>query len=507
MKNISSNKQMTLNLSATLIVFILNISINFFLSPYIVSVLGVEANGFIQLANNFVSYVTIITMALNSMASRFITVSFHKNDNQKANEYYSSVFVGNIVISLVLMIPVGMGIIFLDNLISISYELINQVRLLFFFVFLNFFFTMIFPPWTVAFFVTNRVYMQSIGKIIFNIVNAFLIILLFVCLPVQIWYIGVAMTISTLILQYWQYIGKKKLLTKISFKRKNVKLSSIKTLVSSGIWNSINQLGVILFYGLDLVMINLFINAETMGLASIAKIVPTIFGSLQSSIMNTFTPSLTILYAKGRISDLVDEIFKAGRLLLIIMGVPFSGFIIFGEIFFSLWMPNQDSSLLQTLSIISMISLVFILGTLPLWQVFVIVNKNKTNSFTVVAGGIINFTLTFVALQITDFGVFAVLGVSSLVSLLRNILFTVPFSAKYLGLEWYSFFPLISLTCVTLAVNLSLGFVLNHIFFISNWSGLIGVVCIFSLLSLFLNSFIIFNKNERENLIKSLAKK
>ena len=57
---------------ATLLSFL----ISFTLTPYITNKLGVEAYGFVTLAKNFTQYASIITIALNSYASRYITVSY-----------------------------------------------------------------------------------------------------------------------------------------------------------------------------------------------------------------------------------------------------------------------------------------------------------------------------------------------------------------------------------------------------------------------------------------------
>ena len=504
MNTISPTKQLMLNLSAGIIVFFVNSAINFFLSPFIVRNLGVEANGFIQLANSFISYIVIITMALNSMASRFITVAIYEKNDKKANEYYSSTFIGNIIILVILLIPIIIGIIFLDYFIDVSDYLLNQVRILFFFILLNFFISTAGPVWNVAFFATNRIYLKSIGNIISYLVRATIIIVLFAFFPLRIWYVGVATVFATLAFQFWQYKGKTRLLDEIRIKKADMKLERIKELLASGIWNSINQLGVVLFNGIDLMMSNIFINSEAMGIVAIAKIIPTILASLQSTIVNTFTPNLTILYAKGKISELVKEIFKAGKLLLIVMGIPFSGFMIFGEVFFSLWMPNQNSHTLQTLSIISMSNLIFLLGIQPLWQIFIVLNRNRPNSLTVLGSGIVNVILTLIALHYTNLGIFAILGISSIISILRNILFTIPYSAIYLGLKWTTFFPLVALTCLTLVVNYGIGLFLMNSFHINSWSSLIGVGIIFSCISLIINSFIVLNKIERMHLFRRI---
>ena len=86
-------KRLFINLTASIVSFFVQLAINFFLSPYLVEHLGDAAYGFIGLANNFVSYASILTVALNSMASRFISIEINRQNHKKANEYYSSIFI------------------------------------------------------------------------------------------------------------------------------------------------------------------------------------------------------------------------------------------------------------------------------------------------------------------------------------------------------------------------------------------------------------------------------
>lgn len=71
-------KQTGINLIAQVIAFGINLGISFFLTPFIVEKIGVEANGFVSLANNFVEYAQLITISINSMAGRFITIKLHQ---------------------------------------------------------------------------------------------------------------------------------------------------------------------------------------------------------------------------------------------------------------------------------------------------------------------------------------------------------------------------------------------------------------------------------------------
>ena len=81
------NRQLVINMIANIVAFTINIGISLFLTPYLVNSVGSEAYGFIPLANDFVNYISIITAALNSMASRFVSIEINSNNIKKANEY------------------------------------------------------------------------------------------------------------------------------------------------------------------------------------------------------------------------------------------------------------------------------------------------------------------------------------------------------------------------------------------------------------------------------------
>ena len=71
-------KSISINFIASMIVFAINLGISFFLTPFVTKRIGTEAYGFVSLANNFVNYATLITIALNSMSGRFVSVAIHQ---------------------------------------------------------------------------------------------------------------------------------------------------------------------------------------------------------------------------------------------------------------------------------------------------------------------------------------------------------------------------------------------------------------------------------------------
>ena len=108
--------------------FALNYLIMLVLTPYITDRVGTEAYGFVQLAKNIAQYATIITVALNSFAARFIAVAYHREDLEEANTFFSSTFFGDLVLGGVILAVAAVCIRFLDRIFVIPAAIVPDVK-------------------------------------------------------------------------------------------------------------------------------------------------------------------------------------------------------------------------------------------------------------------------------------------------------------------------------------------------------------------------------------------
>ena len=128
-------KRFAVNFVANLFTHIVSILVSFLLTPFLVNHLGKEIYGFYGLANNVVNYITVISVALNSMAAKYITVELVRGNETKAKKYYSSIFFSNVAFTI-LLAPVLIIIVWnLQSVFVISEGHIGNVKTLFFFVF------------------------------------------------------------------------------------------------------------------------------------------------------------------------------------------------------------------------------------------------------------------------------------------------------------------------------------------------------------------------------------
>lgn len=505
------NMKTMINVVCSLLVLGTNVLVSFFLSPYIVKNIGVEANGFVTLANNFVTYAQLIVTALNSMAARFISIAYVKKQYKKANLYYNSVFWGNLIIVAVLIIPAVVSIIQLENIINIPSDIILDVKILFAFVFFNFFITTGLPNWDCGTFVTNRLDRTYIPQALTSILKCVILFVAFSLFVPKVSYVGIATTIITVIQLICNAINTHKLTPELKIMVNPSKwLCSkkvIKELVGAGIWNSISSVGNMLLSGLDLIVCNVFLGATSMGIISLSKTLPNYMQQLSASVRNAFTPEMTINYAKKNKDELLKGINRAMKLTSIIMTIPIAIIVVLGKSFFLLWVPTQDASLLQVLSVLGILGYMFTSGTQVLYNVFPTVNKVKQNSIAMIITGIISVLLTILLIKTTNYGIYAVAGVSTLCNLIRNMTFTIPVTAKYLGFKWNIFYKQIFQTILSSIILIVVGYLLTAKIIINSWIMFIVAAIIIGMAGLVINILIILDKEERKFLFGKVRKK
>ncbi len=212
----NNKRRLVINMTAQIFSFLMSFLISFFLTPFIIRSIGKEANGFIGLAENFINYATIFTTALNSMASRFVTLAIHKKDMKSVNEYFSSLVISNIIISVPLTIVFAIIIALLGagGFIDVSENIILDVRILWTLLFLNFIIGLIGNVFNVATYSQNRLDLSSARQIIAHIIRCIVLLICFTLFKPNVWYVGLAGLIMRNICSCFQCIFYKETFTR-----------------------------------------------------------------------------------------------------------------------------------------------------------------------------------------------------------------------------------------------------------------------------------------------------
>ena len=114
-------------MTAQLVAFVVNLGVSFVLTPIIDAMLP-NTIGFVNMANQFVQWAQVVVSALNTLASRYITIHLHKGEEQEANEYFSSVFFANMLMAAVFLVPALFVIVFVGRLFQVPAASLTEVQ-------------------------------------------------------------------------------------------------------------------------------------------------------------------------------------------------------------------------------------------------------------------------------------------------------------------------------------------------------------------------------------------
>ena len=501
-------KKLIINIMACLVSFVTVLGINFFLTPYITENIGTDAYGFVSLANNFVNYASIVTLALNSMASRFISISIFKNKKEEANKYFTSVLVANIVMIIILLIPSILCVIYLESVLSIPNELIDSVKILFFLIFINFFLSLLNSTYSVSTYASDNMELYTIRNMESSIIKVALMFLLFYIFDATIIIVGVATVSATLYMLFFNIYYKRKFLPFLTLKKKYFEFKKIIEIFMSGIWNTVTKIGQVLSDGLDLLITNLFINPIAMGQLSIAKTISSSVSLLTISLVSIFQPNITKLYANND-EKIVDEIKFSMKIVSLFSNVLLVGVICFGIQFYKLWLPMENHKLLNVLTIITLLGNIIGTSVNALFSIFTITNKLKVNSLVTLLNGLLNVVLVFVFLKLNIFNnpIIVVASISVVTGIIKNLTFVPMYSARCLGAKKKAFYgPILKsiLSCVMMAI---IFLIIGKLFIIDGWIKLILTAILCASIGFVISFAILFNKGELNKIIGLLKTK
>lgn len=505
----NNKKRLVVSLFANLIALVTSLGISFLLTPYLINSIGKEAYSFFPIANNFVSYMTIITIALNSMAFRFIAIEIVEKRLVNAKRYYSSVFFGNIIIAIIMTVPMIIIVLNLENLLNVPESYLNDVKVLFALIFVSMFINTITSVFETATYIKNRMELKAGKDIIQGTLKAIIFLALFALFSPSLLYLGyvsIFLSISNFIISY-TYAAM--LIPELKISKKYFEFKYIKTLVDSGVWNAINALSSVLLFGVSLVLANILLGADAGGDLSIAQTLPNLMTTVITTICSVFTPRLTYSYAnkKKDTGAFLFEIDLSQKVLSIISCTPVIMIILFGNEFFTLWVPSQASEDIYLLSTISMLGL-WIHGNI--WSInglTTINNTMKIPACVLCILGVVNISITTILIKQFSLGIMIIPLVNLIINIIYYLIFILIYISKKNEISVKYFYKNIVISLIFTLFALALGFYLKKYIVITNWLDFFMYLIPFAVITVTLNGlFFCFFSKCSKNIIKKINK-
>ena len=502
----SSGYQFILTVIFSFLAVAINYGISFAITPYITENIGTDAYGFVSLAKIFANYGSIVTIALNSFAARYIAIEYHKGNYKKANQYYSSVFYADVAVCTVLLVLFSIVIVFLDYFISIPKELIGDVKRLFLLDVINFLIISIGSVFMVTTTISNRLELTGMIKSASYFLEAVFLVVAYTILPPKVYYVGIGLIVSSLFFASMHFLTTSRLTPVLKINRKDYSKPAVADLVKAGIWNSVNSLGNLLNSGLDLLVSNVMLSALQSGQLAIVKTVSLIYTTIMPLIAQPFQPQQLKYYAMEEKGKLIDSFKIAMKIDGMFSNIFMAGFVVFGSVFYKLWVPKEDVSLLFAISVVTVIGVLTEGATYPLFYAYTLTVKNKIPCYVTLATGVLNVIGMIVLIEFFNAGLFAVVGTTTVILLLEHAIFTPIYSAYCLKIPKWTFYPVLikHLLSAVLMVVAFMG--IKSIIQPERWIGLILVAILCALVGAVLHAIVVFDKSEWSIVRKKLKR-
>lgn len=480
---------------------VINTLITLLLVPVVTNALGSEAYGFVTLGKNVAQYAMMITAVLNSFAARHIVVAYHREDYKEANTFFSSTVYGDLILGTGLFAVALLGIGFLDRLLVIPENLVSDVRILFLFVFINFWLVTVSTGFAASAHIKNCLHIVGWCKCSAYLCEAVILAASFYFFRPHIYYVGFGLATASLLLAAAYVWISRKYTPQLQVRKEYFSLSAIGKLVIDGIWTSLNSLGDALNSGLDLLVCNLMLTPVAMGQLAISKTFYSMFSNMFLLVGQAFEPMYLKSYARGDKKELLGEFRIAMKLSGCFSNVVFAGFVALGMAFYRLWIPGEDLTLLYTLTVINNMITIPSGPMQPLYYIYTLTLKKKFPTIVTIIGGFCNVIGMYVLIRHTQMGIYAVVWTTVAVMMVINFITNPLYMAHVLEIPWWTFYPSIFrnvLSCIVMTLvfkRISLWYVPE------SWVTLIFSALVLAAVGALLHLLIVCNPSDWKKLI------
>ena len=487
--------------------FAVNFLITLVLVPYITDIIGTEAYGWVKVAKDTILYCTMLMLAIQEFSTRFIGVSYHNGDYKKANEYFSSVFWGDVGLGSLIFVIAMIIVSQIDAIFQISPELTEDVQLLFLFTFLKFLQMTVLAVFECGPVIADRMNVAGRFKLLSYLSEAAALIILFRLFRPGVYLVGFALLISSIVTTIPNIVICRKYTPELKISARAFSIDAVKKLVGNGIWASLNSLSNFLNNGCDLLITDLMLSPLRMGQIAIVQSITVIVTSLAQIVSPAFQPVILKCYSHGDHRTMMKWFYLSMKTCGCLCGLLFAGFVTLGDDFYGLWIPNQDIRLLYNLTVIALIPGVTGGIIRPMFYAYTLTVKKKIPFFYALAGAIINVASMIVLLRFTNLGLYAVVITTTVCMTVDHLVLNGIYVCFVLGEPVWVFyrnvFRCLAADAAMAAVLIAMTMVLAP----SSWLSFVGLVLLYSAVGTAVYSVVVFNSDERVKIITTIKTK
>jgi len=499
----TARKRFVINVIANATYIGAQAALTFWMTPYLIGYLGLAAYGVIPLTQNIVAYTSVLTTALNTAVTRFLTIQLEQRQISAANRTFNTAFFTILGLFLFLTPVVAAVAWAFPSIFKIPPGLEKDASWLFLLMAVLFFVSVVGGIFSVSTFVYSEFLKYNLVNIAGLLARVCLLIILFSLFSPRLWYAGAAALTAALVALLGYLLLWRKLTPELKVSRTAFDRTQLKEQLGMGGWVTVNMVGVMLLSRVDLIIVNAFYGAaSTGGYASLVQFT-LLMEYLVTAAGNVIRPVILIKYAQQDIPGLRKLCNQAVKMLGFALALPIGLLCGFSKPFLSLWL-GPSYQYLSTLLIAILIHQALNYSVRPMLYVHTAYNKVRWPGIITLLCGIGSIVL---GISFATWDIWGVIGVAIAVGItwtVKNGIYMPLYTAHIMKLKWWAFLPslLPSIFGVLFVGAISYGVTL--VIYPAKWLILVGLFFLVSMVYAILVWTVGLNHEDRRMIIDML---
>ncbi|MEW6301906.1 MAG: oligosaccharide flippase family protein [Verrucomicrobiota bacterium] len=496
----------SVNLASNLGYLALSLAVGVWYVPFLVRQLGPAAYGLIPLASTLTSVMALITVGLNPAVGRSLTIALEQGNHEQASRVFNTAFWGSLALCAALLIPTGLGLVFLDSIIRVPAGLEAEARWLVAAVVAAFLLNELRTPFAVSAYCRNRFDLFNLVATGEILTRVGFVVLLFYALSASIQFVGIAILCGTLVAAAGSVWLWRRLTPSLRIAREDFNWGVFKGLATTGGWMIVNQVGWILYMGIDVLVANRLFGAELAGKYAAVMALPLLVRTLSANIGIVFQPTLTYYYARKDIDGVVTYARRGVKCLGLMLALPIALMCAFSEPLLRLWLGPAFGEWSPLLFLMAA-PLCLNMAVNPLLGLHLTTDRMKVPGVFTLFVGLANLGLALLLAGPLGWGLYGIAAAGVITITLRHALFTPIYAAHILRRSWrtflWEFTPILLVTVATIL----LGRAVASVWEMADWGDLIAAGLGISVLYCAGVLGLVLNQDERQMLWNAMRKR
>ncbi|HEY3835905.1 MAG TPA: hypothetical protein VGL72_05020 [Bryobacteraceae bacterium] len=445
-------RQLVHNSIATGIYYGLSLVVGLWFTRYTVHTLGIALLAVVSLASGFIAYLQFVTTGIGASVGRYVLADYAVGDTDAANRTFNSYLVAAERVSLILLAVIAGIVWFLVPHLDYPQGQLGATR----FVFAAILGSTVIQVWSLCFdsaiWVSGRIDIRNGIYALELLVRTGTVVALFTVSQPQIWHIGLANLIASLLSLSLYFTAWKKLTPELTIDRSLFDPKRYRKLSGMGGWLAVMQGGGMMQFNSDMLLLNVMLGREIQGSYGLLLSWVNILRGLFASMGQLVSPSLAALQASEDSVKLSELSSKAVRMQGLLISIPVG--VLCGLAGPALnWWLGPNFVFLAPLAWLVLVPLVMEGSFYP---AFILIQTHEAIAFTAIATaivGVTNILLGIALVKFTSFGMYGIAIAVAATSLIRHAIVLPAYAARVLGQPWYLFIQQQSQVAIQLGVT------------------------------------------------------